>query len=50
METATPLNAIGWITMIVSVTFVTVLTLWCFRRVLAGPKETPDPVKDFHSA
>ena len=45
-----PLNALGWTFMIVSVSFVTVLTLWCFARVLGTPKEPAQPVKDFHSA
>ena len=49
-EEVARLSATGWIFMISSLAFVWVLTLWCFRRVLAGPKETPAPVKDFHSA
>jgi hypothetical protein len=45
------LSGPGWIFMIVSVAFVTTLTLWCFYKVLTtsdGPP--PDPVQDFHSA
>jgi hypothetical protein len=44
------MNLGGWIFMLVSVGFVTVLTFWCFKRVLSAPKEPPAPVKDFHSA
>ena len=55
MQTPAPeevarLSTTGWIFMLSSLTFVWVLTLWCFRRVLAGPKQVSDPVKDFHSA
>ncbi len=45
-----PLDALGWIFMLVSVSFVTLLTLWCFSRVLGTQEEPPKPVKDFHSA
>ena len=47
---AASLTAAGWAFMLASLAFVWVLTLWCFKRVLSGPKETPEPVKDFHSA
>ncbi len=55
MQTPAPeevarLSTTGWIFMLSSLAFVWVLTLWCFRRVLAGPKQVPEPVKDFHSA
>jgi len=32
----------GWITMILSVGFVTTLFLYCIIRVLRGPRESPD--------
>ncbi len=37
--TAQPLSLLGGIFMVVSVTFVTVLTLWSFKRVLSSPPE-----------
>lgn len=33
----------GWITMIVSLTFVWGLTFWCFKRVLTAPGEEKVP-------
>lgn len=36
---ATGLKPAGWIFMILSVTFVTVLTAWCFYKVLTTPKQ-----------
>ncbi len=33
----------GWITMLVSLVFVWGLTGWCFRRVLASPKDEKAP-------
>jgi hypothetical protein len=33
----------GWITMIISLTFVWGLTFWCFRRVLTSPQEEKAP-------
>jgi len=33
----------GWIFMIVSITFVLVLTAWCFKRVLADDDEITEP-------
>lgn len=44
------LSAAGWTFMLASLGFVWGLTLLCFRKVLAGPSQTPGPVKDFHSA
>lgn len=49
-EAAVRLTTTGWIFMLSSLTFVWGLAFWCFRRVLAGPKEVPEPVKEFHSA
>lgn len=40
----------GWIVMLSSVSFVTVLVIWCFAKVLSLPKEERDDVKDLHSA
>ncbi len=45
-----PLNAVGTILMVVSVSFVTVLTFWCFKRVLRPPFKPAKQVEDFHSA
>lgn len=36
--------------MIVSVSFVWVLTIWCFRKVLSAPAEPAEQVKQFHNA
>jgi amino acid permease len=33
----------GWITMALSLTFVWVLTFWCFRRVLKSPQKEKAP-------
>ena len=33
----------GWIFMIVSITFVVVLTAWCYYRVLTTPGESTEP-------
>jgi hypothetical protein len=32
----------GWINMLLSVGFVTVLFIWCILRVLRGPRSNPD--------
>ena len=40
----------GWIFLIGSLSFVWILTLWCFYRVLTVREEPPDPVRKFHSA
>jgi hypothetical protein len=47
---AATLSPAGWILMILSVGFVTVLVVWCFKRVLSLPAEEKDTVKDLHSA
>jgi hypothetical protein len=44
------LTAAAWIFMLLSVAFVTVLTTWCFYKVLRTKEEPPEPVKEFHSA
>jgi hypothetical protein len=44
------MNPLGWLFMIVSVSFVVILTGWCFYRVLSTHEEPPEPVKGFHSA
>lgn len=49
-ETAAMLTTAGWSFMLSSLVFVWVLTIWCFKQVLATPKPPPEPVKDFHSA
>lgn len=50
LKEAARLTPIGWTFMLASLAFVWVLTFWCFKKVLAGPEEIPDPVKDFHNA
>lgn len=35
----TGLTALGWIFMLVSTVSVTVLVIWCFRRVLGAPPD-----------
>lgn len=44
------MTALAWIFMLTSVSFVTVLMFWCFRRVLTAPVEPAKQVEDFHSA
>ena len=44
------MTALAWIFMLLSVSFVTVLMLWCFKRVLGAPDEPAKEVEDFHSA
>ena len=44
------MTALGWIFMLVSVGGVTILTAWCFYRVLGAPPEAETKIKDFHSA
>jgi hypothetical protein len=58
MQTPTPetvqeaarLTPVGWTFMLCSLAFVWGLAITCFRKVLAGPAQVPDPVKDFHNA
>jgi hypothetical protein len=44
------LTPLGWTFLIVSVTFVTVLVVWCYGRVLSLPRAEAKGVKDLHSA
>lgn len=44
------MTGLGWLFLILSLTFVWVLTAWCFWRVISIREEPPGPVKDFHSA
>ena len=44
------IHGLGWLFLIVSVGFVTILTFWCFKKVLGLPPEEKDSVKDLHSA
>ena len=39
---AETLQPIGWIFMLISVGFVTILVIWCFARVLSLPPEPPE--------
>jgi hypothetical protein len=50
VETVRTLEPLGWILMILSVGFVTILVTWCFRKVLSLPPEEKETVKDLHSA
>jgi hypothetical protein len=34
----------GWVTMIVSLSFVWGLVVWCFRKVLRTPQEERAPI------
>jgi len=36
------LTALGWTFMLASILGVTVLTFWCFKRVLFPPHDEPD--------
>lgn len=44
------MTALGWISLITSVTLVWVLAMWCYYKVLSFKEEPPKPVKGFHSA
>jgi amino acid permease len=44
------MTLMGWVTLITSLAFVWMLTLWCFYKVLSIKEDPPQPVKDFHSA
>jgi hypothetical protein len=44
------MTALGWISLITSVTLVWALSLWCYYKVLSFKEEPPKPVTDFHSA
>jgi hypothetical protein len=33
----------GWFAMVISLTFVVSLAIWCFKRVLASPQEEKAP-------
>jgi hypothetical protein len=44
------MTAAALIFMTVSVSFVTVLMVWCFYRVLTMPEPPAEEVKEFHSA
>lgn len=46
------MTGLGWVFLIVSLTFVWALTLWCFYNVLNLPPEhdVAEPAKDFRSA
>jgi heme/copper-type cytochrome/quinol oxidase subunit 2 len=42
-KAAEPLTTMGAVFMVVSVGFVTVLTVWCFVRVLSQPEDSAKP-------
>jgi len=44
------MTPLAWIFMLASVSSVTVLVIWCFKRVLTAPEKTPEQMKDFHNA
>jgi hypothetical protein len=35
------LTTLGWAFMLISITSVTALTFWCFKRVLSPPHDEP---------
>ena len=40
----------GWLMLIVSLTTVWSLAIWCYYKVLTYDEVPPEPVQDFHSA
>lgn len=48
------MTSLGWVFLIVSISFVWGLTIWCFYQVLTLPPEEEaviaQDMKDFHSA
>jgi hypothetical protein len=46
------MTTVGWIFMLVSLSFVWGLIAWCYSRILRLPPEmeTAKPARDFHSA
>ena len=46
------MTTLGWIFMMVSLSLVWGLAIWCYARILRLPpdKKIPKPAKDFHSA
>jgi hypothetical protein len=45
------LSTAALVFMVLSVSFVTVLLAWCYRKILtSGREEVAEPTKDFHSA
>lgn len=40
----------GLISMVLSLTFVVALVIWCYYRVLTSPTPPPPQLEDFHSA
>ena len=43
MPANTELDALGWIFLLASTLSMTVLTIWCFYRVLKLPPDEPPP-------
>ena len=45
------MTVLGWIFMLLSLTFVWTLVIWCYYKILSQPPEKiAKPAKDFHSA
>ena len=45
------MSTLGWIFMLVSLSFVWGLVIWCYARILRlPPDKVAKPTKDFHSA
>jgi hypothetical protein len=53
-QAGTSIDTGGWIFMVVSVGFVTVLMIWCFAKVLSLPpeeeKREEETLEHFHTA
>lgn len=39
---AEPLSTGGWVMMILSITAVTTLVVYCYKRILTSPEDEPD--------
>ena len=54
LPAGTSINTGGWIFMVLSVGFVTVLMIWCFAKVLSLPPEAEqreeETLEHFHTA
>jgi hypothetical protein len=44
------MSVLGWMFMITSVSFVWLLSAYCYYRVLSSPEPPPEALHDFHSA
>jgi hypothetical protein len=48
------MSVLGWLTLILSLSFVWGLTIWCYYKVLSAPPEVEEEIAEdlekFHSA